>query len=173
MFKKLLLGLMIVIIFQLSSTSSLQVINPETWSNQTVYKDANLLDVFDTHSRFYDSYFPTKNGIFYAKLDFFAHKIAHITAYSMLSLLFLINIKRRRNAFKKAWSLVLFVAFLDECNQYMIEGRTGLFLDIIVDTTSAFLTLFTVYIAWTISVKNRKLTQEAATSLKNDAYIQG
>lgn len=147
MIKKILLAGMIFLIFQLSSTSSLQVINPNTWSNHAEYNTGvNLYDFIDKDSRFYDNYFPTGiSGIKYAEIDFFAHKIAHITAYSLLSLLFLINMKRREYAFIKSWLLVLCVAVLDEMNQYFIIGRTGLFLDVIVDAASAFLTLLFAY----------------------------
>jgi len=170
MFKKILLGAMIIIIFHLSSTPSLKVINPETWSNQTAYKDANILDVFDVHSHFYDSYFPTKDGIFYANIEFFARKIAHISFYAVLSLLFLININKRNHAFKKAWLGVVLVAFLDECNQYMVAGRTGLFLDVVVDSTSALLALTTVYVAWKVAIKSRRVSKRLA-KIKKDAYV--
>ncbi|PFJ30253.1 MULTISPECIES: VanZ family protein [Bacillus cereus group] len=157
MIKKILLGIMIVIIFQLSSTSSLKVIHPKTWSNQTIYDDkANISDVFHLDSRFYGGYFPHKNGIFYADLDFFAHKISHITAYAILSILILSNIKSRKHAFKRAWLGVVLIAFLDECNQYLVVGRTGLFLDVIVDSASAFIALLTVYTLWQLAMRNRQ-----------------
>lgn len=157
MIKKLLLGIMIIVIFQLSSTSSLKVIHPKTWSNQTVYDhNANLSDVFHLDSRFYGGYFPHKSGIFYAELDFFAHKISHITAYAILSILILSNMKSRKHAFKRAWLGVVLIAFLDECNQYLVVGRTGLFLDVIVDSISAFIALLTIYTLWQLSIRNKQ-----------------
>lgn len=145
--RKLLLIIMLLLIFQLSSTSSLRVIDVSTWLNETHYNsEVTLYEFVDFGSRFYDGYFPSNSGIKNASLNFFAHKASHIIFYSVLSLVFLANIPNRKNAFKKAWFFVFLTAIADEINQYMIIGRTGLFLDVILDATASMVTLGIVFL---------------------------
>lgn len=145
--RRLLLVVMLLVIFQLSSTSFLKVVDPGTWFNPPEYENIEILiELLDTDSRFYESYFPTSDGIHYAGVNFFAHKASHMIAYGFLGILFLINLNSKKHIYKKAWLLVFITATLDEANQYLIIGRTGMFLDILLDVSSAFFVLFLFFV---------------------------
>lgn len=159
--KRIALVVMLIAIFQLSSTSFLRVIEPTTWLNQTEYVEkAHLSDVLDKESSFYGSYFPVGSGLQYASVNFFAHKASHTLFYGVLSLLYLANISSRKHVFKIAWFLVLLTAVADEVNQYMVAGRTGMLLDIYVDMTAATIFLFGAFLYRKLRKKKTNLTKE-------------
>lgn len=143
--------------YQLSSTSSLRVIQPESWSNETQYqKEIHLTEFLDKESRFYDGYFQYKYAIFQASPDFFAHKLSHILAYSFLTIFIYYSFKKRNRMFQ-TWFMISFIALLDEINQYFIIGRTGLLIDVVLDSISSMITLMMIlFISVHLRIKRKR-----------------
>ena len=87
-----------------------------------------------------------------AQWDFFLRKLAHISEYTILTLLLINALKEQGLSRKKilllAISLAFFYAISDEYHQTFILGRNGTFRDVLIDSSGIFLA------AW---LKNKKM----------------
>ena len=90
-------------------------------------------------------------GYFYF-VEFLIRKGTHFVGYGIVGLLFYVLYR------KVAWKLpaliailtVFFIASLDELRQTFIPGRTGVFSDVILDTSGAICFIFLVKIILTL-----------------------
>ena len=92
-------------------------------------------------------------------------KVMHASVYFVLSFFIMITINVLRNK-KKYWFslfisvLICFIfALTDEYHQTLVMGRTGQFLDVLIDTSGALLgSLFfgTYFIAYKLGVRSNK-----------------
>ena len=84
--------------------------------------------------------------------DFFLRKLAHISEYTILTLLLINALKEQGLSRKKilllAIGLAFFYAISDEYHQSFILGRNGTFRDVLIDSSGIFLA------AW---LKNKKM----------------
>lgn len=158
--KKVLLVSWVIMIFYFSSTSAIKVTDPSTWMNQTVYSThVSLTDILDSDSQFYLGYLENHHTYFDLGLEFYLRKLAHILVYSMLSLFILLNLQRFRMRYTIAWLFTVSIAFVDEANQFMMEGRSGRLLDVTLDSTAAFILLSFVWLLSLLlqNTKRRKI----------------
>lgn len=156
--KKIFLLLWLFLIFYSSSTSAIQITHPHTWLNDTIYSDqVSLLDILDTDSQFYLGYLENHDNYFELGTEFYSRKIAHIFAYAFLSLLVFWNLARFKLFFRfsLSWLFAAIIACIDEFNQYLMVGRSGRLLDVVLDSSSAFIILFGVFVFFVLKRVNR------------------
>ncbi|MBU8686479.1 VanZ family protein [Priestia megaterium] len=141
MLKRILLILLLLSISKFSHTPHLQVTNPSSWMNAPVWdNNATLWSILHPGSEFYTSYTYGFN------LEFILRKIAHLSFFGMLGLLFYWNLKEQKYRCLKAWLCVAIFAFLDEVHQAFIIGRDGRIVDVMIDSFGAAILLFLLYI---------------------------
>jgi VanZ family protein len=89
------------------------------------------------------------NSAFGAFTDFIIRKAAHFTEYFILYVLFF-NVIKDRHGYTKALVYSLMGVFLyactDEFHQLFVPGRSGKFVDVIIDTTGGLVALTVFYI---------------------------
>lgn len=126
-------------IIYFSNVSNLIVSDPNTWVGKTEYENVqDLYFLLDGESLFYENYGEHKGK------DFYMHKLGHIIAYSLLTLTFWINLKKK--SYIKTIFFIVFFAFTDEIHQFFIVGRSGRLLDVLLDITASLLTLIIISI---------------------------
>ncbi|MCZ8493346.1 VanZ family protein [Priestia megaterium] len=140
MLKRILLILLIFSISKFSHTPHLAVTNPASWTNPSVWDyNATLWSVLRPGSEFYTSYSYGFN------LEFILRKIAHLSFFGALGLLFYWNLKEQRYRYVKAWLCLAAFAFLDEVHQAFIIGRDGRIVDVMIDSLGGAILLFLLY----------------------------
>ncbi|MEN3769015.1 VanZ family protein [Priestia megaterium] len=138
--KRFLLILLLLSISKFSHTPHLQVMNPSSWTNSSVWDHhATLWSILHPGSEFYTSYSYGFN------LEFILRKIAHLSFFGMLGLLFYWNLKEQKYRYVKAGLCVAAFAFLDEVHQAFIIGRDGRIVDVAIDSLGAAILLFVLY----------------------------
>lgn len=142
MLKKVLLFFLLVMISNFSHTPHLQVLDPSTWLNESVWDvQANLWSILKPGSDFYTAYSYGFNA------EFIFRKIAHFTFFGLLALLFYWNLRKQRGRYIKAWLLLVFFALLDEVHQAFIIGRDGRVVDVMIDSFGGGFFLFLLYVS--------------------------
>ncbi|WP_279620835.1 VanZ family protein [Priestia megaterium] len=140
MLKRVLLVLLLLSISKFSHTPHLLVTDPSTWTNSSVWDNsATLWSVLHPGSEFYTSYSYGFN------LEFILRKIAHLSFFGVLGLLFYWNLKEQRYRYLKAWLCLAAFAFLDEVHQAFIIGRDGRIVDVMIDSLGGAILLFLLY----------------------------
>lgn len=138
--KRVLLILLLLSISKFSHTPHLQVTSPSSWTNSSVWDHhATVWSVLRPSSEFYTSYTYGFN------LEFILRKIAHLSFFGMLGLLFYWNLKEQKYRYVKSWICVAAFAFLDEVHQAFIIGRDGRIVDVAIDSLGAAILLFVLY----------------------------
>ncbi|MEM4993372.1 VanZ family protein [Priestia sp. SB1] len=138
--KRICVVAMILAISHFSHTPHLQVTDPNSWSNASVWNHkATLWSVLHPGSEFYTSYTYGFN------LEFILRKIAHISFFGLLALLIYWNLKKSSWRYVKAWFLLACFAFLDELHQAFIIGRDGRIIDVAIDSFGGALFLLLLY----------------------------
>lgn len=147
MTRKLLLIGWILFVFYLSGTSAIKVTDPATWLNATIYAPhMSLMNLFDKESPFYWGYLYENKPLSSLTMEFYLRKLGHIILYSFLSFIIWSNIQKHRHAFKIAWIMTVIVAVVDECNQFLMIGRSGRLLDVVLDSVAALFVLILFYL---------------------------
>lgn len=140
MLKRGLLIFLLLAISKFSHTPHLEVTNPSTWSNSSVWDyNATLWSILHPSSEFYTSYSYGFN------LEFILRKIAHLSFFGLLGLLFYWNLKEKNYRYIKALIFVAIFAFLDEVHQAFIIGRDGRIVDVMIDSLGGAIFLFMLY----------------------------
>ncbi|TYR78857.1 VanZ family protein [Priestia megaterium] len=140
MLKRILLICLLIAISSFSNTPHLLVTNPSTWWNEAVWDhNATLWSVLYPGSEFYTSY------TYKFDAEFILRKLAHLSFFGILSLLFYWNLKEQPRRFLKAWLLLTIFALLDELHQAFIVGRDGRVVDVIIDSFGGALFLILLY----------------------------
>ena len=140
MLKRILLVLLLLSISKFSHTPHLLVTDPSTWTNSSVWDyNATLWSILRPGSEFYTSYTYGFN------LEFILRKIAHLSFFGMLGLLFYWNLKEQHSRYLKAWFCLAAFAFLDEVHQAFIIGRDGRIVDVMIDSLGGAILLFLLY----------------------------
>lgn len=102
----------------------------------------------------------------YSSMTFFIRKIAHFTLYFILGLfssatILSFSTKHHRSLFASwltAWSFCIFYAATDEFHQLFVPGRTGMLLDIGIDSLGALLSsLLLLFLIQRSIHRNQKL----------------
>ncbi|MED4006489.1 VanZ family protein [Priestia aryabhattai] len=138
--KRVLLVLLLLSISKFSHTPNLLVTNPSTWTNSSVWDNsATLWSVLHPGSDFYTSYTYGFN------VEFILRKIAHLSFFGMLGLLFYWNLKELPCRYLKAWLCLATFAFLDEVHQAFIIGRDGRIVDVMIDSLGGAILLLLLY----------------------------
>jgi VanZ family protein len=146
--KRILLILLLLSISKFSHTPHLEVMHPSSWTNSSVWDHhATLWSILRPGSEFYTSYSYGFN------VEFIARKIAHLSFFGMLGLLFYWNLKEQNYRYVKAWLYVAAFAFLDEVHQAFIIGRDGRIVDVAIDSLGAVIVLYLLYKARKTAVK--------------------
>lgn len=140
MLKRVLLVLLLLSISKFSHTPHLLVTDPSTWTNSSVWDhNATLWSILRPDSEFYTSY------TYGFDLEFILRKMAHLSFFGMLGLLFYWNLKEQRYRYVKAWLCLAAFAFLDEVHQAFIIGRDGRIVDVMIDSLGGAILLFLLY----------------------------
>ncbi|QBK25772.1 VanZ family protein [Ureibacillus thermophilus] len=76
---------------------------------------------------------------YYYFVEFLIRKAMHFLGYGMVAALLYLLFRKLRWSFSAVISCVctFFIAMLDEYNQTLVEGRTGVFQDVLLDTAGA------------------------------------
>lgn len=126
------------------------------FSNQKAYYSTKLSDsfIYKTICKVYKVF---HNNVSEEKLDeivsdytVIVRKLAHFTIYLILGILVLLFVKEFKLNFKYTFIIPLLICYIyvisDETHQLFVEGRSGEFRDIFIDTLGSFigisLTLF-------------------------------
>lgn len=84
------------------------------------------------------------NAFWIRNASFLVRKCAHMSEYAILAILF-VQLYRNSSYFKYAVILSLISSFLyacsDEIHQLFVEGRAGMFQDVMIDTIGAIIAL--------------------------------
>ncbi|UYT84608.1 VanZ family protein [Priestia megaterium] len=140
MLKRVLLVLLLLSISKFSHTPHLLVTDPSTWSNPSVRDHSvTLRSILRPESDFYTSY------TYGFDLEFILRKMAHLSFFGMLGLLFYWNLQEQRYRYLKAWLCLAAFAFLDEVHQAFIIGRDGRIVDVMIDSLGGAILLFLLY----------------------------
>ncbi|PED65886.1 VanZ family protein [Priestia megaterium] len=140
MIDRILLIVLLLAISKFSHTPHLLVTDPSTWTNSSVWNhNATLWSILRPGSEFYTSY------TYGFDLEFILRKIAHLSFFGMVGLLFYWNLKEQRYRYLKAWLCLVAFAFLDEVHQAFIIGRDGRIIDVAIDSFGGALFLFLLY----------------------------
>ncbi|MFS3928316.1 VanZ family protein [Priestia flexa] len=140
MVKKLIALLLMLAIAYFSHTPHLQVTDPGTWNNPSVWDhNATIGSVLNPSGEFFTAYSYGFNT------EFILRKIAHITFFGILALLFYWNLRESKTRYIKAWILLTLFAFTDEVHQAFIVGRDGRIVDVLVDSFGGALFLYLLY----------------------------
>ncbi|MCJ7987233.1 VanZ family protein [Priestia sp. OVL9] len=138
--KRVLLVLLLLAISKFSHTPHLEVTSPSSWTNSSVWNhDATLWSVLHPSGEFFTAYSYGFN------VEFITRKIAHLSFFGLLGLLFYWNLKKQNYRYIKAWLCVAAFAFLDEVHQAFIVGRDGRIIDVAVDSLGAAIALYLLY----------------------------
>lgn len=157
---RIILGVLIFLIFNFSTTSHLLVLNPSTWFNSAEYSDkVHISDLKNLNSSFYWGYFENGQNIYGLKLEFYMRKLAHIIMYATLSVAMYFNLFKYKNKLFISVLLTACIAFVDEVNQYLLIGRSGRLMDVILDTSAATVTLIVLNIIIILFI-NKKINVE-------------
>lgn len=88
------------------------------------------------------------NAFWIRNASFLVRKCAHMSEYAILAILF-VQLYRNTCYFKYAVILSLVSSFLyacsDEIHQLFVEGRAGMFQDVMIDTIGAIIALMIWY----------------------------
>lgn len=133
-----------LVICYLSNTPELRVIEPVTWFNGPQYEEnvSDLSFVRETDNIFYTAY--SKED--FKQPDFLMHKFSHVLFYSLFTYLLFINLTIKRMKHLLTWIIVTIFAITDEIHQYFVVGRSGRLYDILLDSSSAFVILFFIFL---------------------------
>ncbi|HWO98873.1 MAG TPA: VanZ family protein [Bacillus sp. (in: firmicutes)] len=139
--KKWLLWLTMLGIIQFSNTPHLVVSDPSTWINKPQFEEnVTIAFLVDTESVFY---FPWMNVI---QKEFILHKLGHVVFFSLLTIFMLLNMRETRLRYVNAWLWTTLFAFTDEVHQFFVVGRSGRFVDVLLDSTVSFICLISLYV---------------------------
>ncbi|MBM7702381.1 VanZ family protein [Metabacillus iocasae] len=134
--KRILLVFLLLSIAHFSHTPHLKVTDPSSWFNESNWDhDASVAEILAPDSEFYDAY--------EYKIDeeFVLRKLAHITFFGLLALLFLANVKQNRLRYVKAFVYTALFALSDELHQAFVIGRDGRMWDVLLDSVSGLVFL--------------------------------
>ncbi|MGR6337089.1 VanZ family protein [Priestia megaterium] len=146
--KRVLLVLLLLSISKFSHTPHLEVTDPSSWMNSSVWDhNATLWSVLNPSGEFFTAYNYGFN------VEFITRKIAHLSFFGLLGLLFYWNLKKQSYRYIKAWLCVAAFAFSDEVHQAFIVGRDGRIIDVAVDSLGAAIALYLLYRARKTAVK--------------------
>ncbi|MEK6446668.1 VanZ family protein [Priestia aryabhattai] len=146
--KRVLLVLLLLSISKFSHTPHLEVTNPSSWMNPSAWDhNATLWSVLHPGSEFFTAYSYGFN------VEFIVRKIAHLSFFGMLGLLFYWNFKKQSHRYIKAWLCVAAFAFLDEVHQAFIIGRDGRIIDVAIDSVGAAIALYLFCLAKRSAIK--------------------
>lgn len=150
MLKRILLIFLILSISKFSHTPHLLVTDPSTWTNSSVWDhNATLWSILRPGSEFYTSY------TYGFDLEFILRKIAHLSFFGSLGLLFYWNFKKQKYRHLKAWCCLAAFAFLDEIHQAFIIGRDGRIVDVMIDSSGAAIMLFLLFLLQRNKLKDK------------------
>lgn len=81
---------------------------------------------------------------YYYFVEFLIRKAFHFIGYGVIAVLLYFMFRKLQWPFKATLSCTaaFFIAFLDEYHQTFVEGRTGVFADVLIDTAGAITFLF-------------------------------
>lgn len=106
-----------------------------------------------------------ENEFLMERASFLVRKCAHMSEYALLAILFY-HLFMNTSKFVYAYPLALLCSFLyacsDEFHQLFVPGRAGMFQDVLIDTTGAFLGLLAVFLLTKLWLKNKKKTSALA-----------
>ncbi|KRD85000.1 acetobutylicum phosphotransbutyrylase [Bacillus sp. Root147] len=140
MLKRILLVLLLLSISKFSHTPYLEVTNPSSWTNSSVWDhNATFWSVLHPGSEFFTAYSYGFN------VEFIVRKIAHLSFFGILGLLIYWNLQKQRYRYIKAWLYLGLFAFLDEIHQAFIIGRDGRLIDVMIDSAGAAMMLLILY----------------------------
>lgn len=95
------------------------------------------------------------------KYDQKIRKIAHVTEFAILNILFVNLIYQLKEKFKLKYLIISIIltfvyACTDEIHQIFVQGRTSSFIDVLIDTIGAITTSLIIYIIYKINLHKNK-----------------
>ena len=144
----LLIIAVLILLFCVSSmTYEQQTIVPtlqDTLESQPFY---NLLSKIEV--TYWGQTISVETRGYYYFIEFLVRKGLHFTGYGFISILFYLMYRKFKVRFAVIFALLttFAVASLDEFRQTFVDGRTGIFDDVILDTTGAvtFIIIFKIF----------------------------
>lgn len=95
------------------------------------------------------------------KYDQKIRKIAHVTEFAILNILFVNLIYQLKEKFKLKYLIISIIltfvyACTDEIHQIFVQGRTSSFIDVLIDTAGAITTSLIIYVIYKINIHKIK-----------------
>ncbi|HWL23899.1 MAG TPA: VanZ family protein [Ureibacillus sp.] len=153
----LVVGLMILLVFS-NTTYEQQTLVP---SLETLLADQpfyNLLSGIELH--YWGTTISVETRGYYYFVEFLIRKSFHFIGFGLLACIFYIVYRKFKLKFAFVYSVasIFVLACLDEYRQTFLSGRTGVFEDVMIDTTGAITSvlLFKLTLFVRDQVKNRK-----------------
>jgi VanZ family protein len=97
-------------------------------------------------TRFFTHAFPSIHTGIIDVIDYYIRKLAHITVFGILALLFKTAISNKPRPYIYAWIFTTLYAGTDEWHQMYVPGRTASIIDVLIDSTGAFIFLFCMFL---------------------------
>jgi VanZ family protein len=95
-----------------------------------------------------------KDSIVIAVIDYLVRKLAHITVFGILGVLFKTALHNKKRAYLYSWLFTIFYAGTDEWHQAYVPGRTSSVFDVMYDAAGAFIFLCCLFL-WKKRMKKR------------------
>ncbi|CRK81300.1 VanZ family protein [Neobacillus massiliamazoniensis] len=97
-------------------------------------------------TRFFTHAFPSIHTVIIDVIDYYIRKLAHITVFGILALLFKTAISNKPRPYIYAWIFTTLYAGTDEWHQMYVPGRTASIIDVLIDSTGAFIFLICMFL---------------------------
>lgn len=120
-------------------------INESNGNSKTIIKDVVEKSVKTTNGLGITAKHPSKNKIqqVIEKWNYPLRKVAHASEYFIFTFLILLALKSSKVSGIKMFTIALIICFIyactDEYHQTFINGRTGQFSDVLIDTLGGFI----------------------------------
>lgn len=155
----------LILLFCVSSmTYEQQTIVPtlqNTLENQPFY---NLLSKIEV--TYWGQTISVETRGYYYFIEFLVRKGLHFTGYGFISILFYLMYRKFKIKFAVVFALLttFAVASMDEFRQTFVDGRTGIFDDVILDTSGAitFMIVFKIFFVLYQKIKSPSLRTDSA-----------
>ncbi|MED3660573.1 VanZ family protein [Ureibacillus sp. FSL K6-8385] len=133
----LVIAALTILYFLSSMPYEKQTIVPELkvlLDNQPFYETLSKIEV-----NYWGRTISVETRGYYYFIEFLIRKTLHFTGYGIVAVLLYMFFRKMQWPFAAIFAcvFVFFIAMLDEYNQTLVEGRTGIFEDVLLDTAGA------------------------------------
>jgi VanZ family protein len=148
--------LMAMTIFGFSKQTGTQSDGLSQKTARVILETTNQLHITDIESKHMEEYIEA--------MQYPIRKTAHMTEYAILCALIYIALFVDGLGFIKRWITTLVITFLfactDEIHQLMVPGRSGRFIDVLIDTTGCLIALLICFLIHRARMKKKVINHQ-------------